>query len=728
MKKLKTAAFVLLTVIMAVLVAATVLEKYYGTRVVARDIYGAVWFVVLWGAMAVCASAYAVGRLRHRRPAFMLHLSLIVILAGALTSYLCGRRGTMHLRAGGEPVAAFADSDGRRIPLPAEVRLEDFRIDYYAGTRAPMDYVSRLSITDSGGERYAEVSMNRILRFRGYRFYQSAYDADGGGATLIVSHDPYGIGITYAGYALLLVSMILLLVSKRGGFRRLLRSGAVKGLATLALLAGASGADAAERAPKTLPADLADELGDLYVYYNDRICPLSTLAADFTRKLYGRPNYGGYSSEQVLAGWLFWYDDWKKQPMIRIKDAGVRSRMGIEGRYARLSDYGGVLDAYALPESFDRGERAAVEKFNIVSMVCTGSMLRIYPYADPQDGALHWASQVDALPDDLPQEEQRFIRRSMNYLNELVAARDFDGAREVIRKLRIYQCKTAGDALPSQSRFLAEKLHNRVDYALPLAVVLAVAGAAAFVHVCRRLARGEAMGLLARRVFASTAAAAALFLLSALALRGYVSGHWPLSNGYETMQFMALCALALALPIGRRFVLALPFGLLAAGLAVAVSSMSVSDPQITPLMPVLSSPLLSVHVMLVMVSYALFAFVMFNGAAGLWLCRSHREQAERLRTAGLAMLYPAVFALAAGIFVGAVWANVSWGRYWGWDPKEVWALVTLLLYALPLHSESLPRFRRPVFFHAFCVAAFLSVLATYFGVNFLLGGMHSYAG
>ena len=190
---------------------------------------------------------------------------------------------------------------------------------------------------------------------------------------------------------------------------------------------------------------------------------------------------------------------------------------------------------------------------------------------------------------------------------------------------------------------------------------------------------------------------------------------------------MAWCALGMTLLVHRRFILILPFGYLVSGLAMLVSMMGESNPPITPLMPVLTSPLLSVHVVLVMTAYTLLAFVMFNGIAGLTLSRRHPRQAEQLQTVGRILLYPAVFALAAGIFVGAVWANISWGRYWGWDPKEVWALITWLIYAMALHPESLPLFRKPAFFHGFCVVAFLCVLITYFGVNFLLGGMHSYA-
>ena len=215
-----------------------------------------------------------------------------------------------------------------------------------------------------------------------------------------------------------------------------------------------------------------------------------------------------------------------------------------------------------------------------------------------------------------------------------------------------------------------------------------------------------------------------------MALRGFVSGHVPLSNGHETMQGMAVCASALTLCLHRRLPMAVPFGYLVCGLALMVSMMGESNPQVTNLLPVLASPLLSVHVAVIMIAYALLAFIMLNGVAALLLTASRRDcrtEVERLQVISRLMLYPAVFLLAIGIFIGAVWANVSWGRYWGWDPKEVWALITMLVYALMLHPASLPAFRRPVFFHSYAVGAFLCVLITYFGVNFLLGGLHGYA-
>ncbi len=172
-------------------------------------------------------------------------------------------------------------------------------------------------------------------------------------------------------------------------------------------------------------------------------------------------------------------------------------------------------------------------------------------------------------------------------------------------------------------------------------------------------------------------------------------------------------------------VLIVPFGLLLAGLTMLVSMFGESNPQITNLMPVLASPLLSIHVCVIMIAYSLFAFMMLAGLTGLFFAK--REKSALLAEVSKTMLYPALFFLTAGIFIGAIWANQSWGRYWGWDPKEVWALITMLVYAIPLHDKSLPWFHSTRHLHIFFIVAFATVLMTYFGVNFLLGGLHSYA-
>ena len=218
-----------------------------------------------------------------------------------------------------------------------------------------------------------------------------------------------------------------------------------------------------------------------------------------------------------------------------------------------------------------------------------------------------------------------------------------------------------------------------------------------------------------------------IFLLIMLCLRGYISGHWPLSNGFETMQFLSCIALFITILFKRLFKPLIAYGFIVAGFTLMVSAMGSSNPKITPLTPVLNSPLLSIHVALIMISYALFFFIMINGIAGLILIKRDKDQADRLKVVSNIILYPAIFLLTAGIFVGAVWANVSWGRYWGWDPKEVWALITMLIYSFAIHSTSIKKFNSSIFFHVYGIVAFLSVIITYFGVNYILGGLHSYA-
>ena len=230
-------------------------------------------------------------------------------------------------------------------------------------------------------------------------------------------------------------------------------------------------------------------------------------------------------------------------------------------------------------------------------------------------------------------------------------------------------------------------------------------------------------------VFQCAVVAAFVCLTLWFAFRWYLAGFVPMSNGFETMLLLAVCVLGVASLLMRRFSFVVPFGLLIAGFALLVAHLSDMNPQITPLMPVLSSPLLSLHVTIMMFSYALFALTSLNSGYALWLSRRETNAArvEQLTVLNRLLLHPAVFLLSAGIFIGAIWANVSWGRYWGWDPKEVWALITMLIYSFALHPGLLPALRRPRVFHWFVLLAFLSVLFTYFGVNFLLGGLHSYA-
>ena len=748
MKLLKRTAFSLLGILLLILTIATILEKIYGTDFVNEYIYSSVPFVILWGVSAITSLLYIIKSKLHRQPViFLLHLSLLFILAGAFTTWIYGEQGTMRVRQG-EQQTSFTDSKGISHQLPFSITLNQFEIIYYKGTLAPMDFISHISVADKDCHRQIQgkVSMNHIFSYQHYRFYQSGYSEDNEGSVFSVSHDPYGIGITYAGYTLLLLSTVFFFFSPQSRFRQLLKSPLLHRSLTVILLLFAFSLNsnflkANSPSPKVLPREVAEHFGDLYILYNNRICPLQTFARDFTIKLYGSSSYKGLTPEEVLTGWLFYYDSWKNEPIIRIKSNEARKLLEIEGNYARLKDYISSINEYKLEKMMNhirsgeqvtdkRGIEEADEKFNIINLVCTGAMMKIFPCRNIAGKTLEWYSQSDQLPQDMDNDKWVFIRKSMSYVNEMIVMKKYNDACLLLEKIKKYQQKECDGLLPADNKFKAEKIYNQFDYSKSVAMACICIGLICFIYYCHCMASQKRTSRKAIIILNILLWIVFTYLSAAICLRGYVSNHLPLSNGFETMQFMAWCTLLLTFLLQRKFAMLLPFGFLLCGLTLMVSMLGESNPQITQLMPVLQSPLLSIHVVVIMIAYSLLAFIMLNGVTAVILHQSQKEckeQIERLQIISQIILYPAIFLLAIGIFIGAVWANVSWGRYWGWDPKEVWALITMLVYALALHPRSLPWFHRTMFFHVFCITAFITVLITYFGVNFLLGGMHSYA-
>lgn len=738
----------MLGILLLILTIATILEKIYGTDFVNEYIYSSVPFVILWGVTAITSLLYIIKSKLHRQPViFLLHLSLLFILAGAFTTWIYGEQGTMRVRQG-EQQTSFTDSKGISHQLPFSITLNQFEIIYYKGTLAPMDFISHISVADKDCHRQIQgkVSMNHIFSYQHYRFYQSGYSEDNEGSVFSVSHDPYGIGITYAGYTLLLLSTVFFFFSPQSRFRQLLKSPLLHRSLTVILLLFAFSLNsnflkANSPSPKVLPREVAEHFGDLYILYNNRICPLQTFARDFTIKLYGSSSYKGLTPEEVLTGWLFYYDSWKNEPIIRIKSNEARKLLEIEGNYARLKDYISTINEYKLEKMMNhirsgeqvtdkRGIEEADEKFNIINLVCTGAMMKIFPCRNIAGKTLEWYSQSDQLPQDMDNDKWVFIRKSMSYVNEMIVMKKYNDACLLLEKIKKYQQKECDGLLPADNKFKAEKIYNQFDYSKSVAMACICIGLICFIYYCHCMASQKRTSRKAIIILNILLWIVFTYLSAAICLRGYVSNHLPLSNGFETMQFMAWCTLLLTFLLQRKFAMLLPFGFLLCGLTLMVSMLGESNPQITQLMPVLQSPLLSIHVVVIMIAYSLLAFIMLNGVTAVILHQSQKEckeQIERLQIISQIILYPAIFLLAIGIFIGAVWANVSWGRYWGWDPKEVWALITMLVYALALHPRSLPWFHRTMFFHVFCITAFITVLITYFGVNFLLGGMHSYA-
>ena len=679
MKRVILSVYVALVVVLAV---TTFVGQARGTAFAGAHVYHAVWFALLWGVLAVLTLVACVRmRLWRRVPLLLLHGSFLVILGGALITFLWGEQGYVHLEEGRETDRFVARDGGQLLPLPFSLRLDSFRVQCYPGTDAPEDYISHVRLSGKQGEgtRTATVSMNRILMHEGYRFYQSSYDSDGRGSWLSVNHDPWGIGVTYAGYALLGLSMLGVLFSRSGEFRRLLRHPLLRkgGFLLLFLLLGA--VQVQGRKLPVLKQHQADSLAAVQVIYHDRVVPFNTLARDFVLKLTGRPTYKGLTPERVVGGWLLHPEVWKDEPMIRIKNADLRRRLGVEGDFACLSDL------------FD------------------GQTYRLQAYWDASAGK---TDQLSPLEKAIVETDEKVGLILMLQNGTLIQPLPADGSVQPL----------------SRAQVRAELLYNRIPFSQLLFMFNLTMGLLAFgLLLYKGMRRTVPVGRVFRcveRVLTCALWTALLFHASGYALRWYIGGRIPLSNGYETMQFLALATLLLSCLFRRRFPFTLPFGFLLSGFALLVSYLGQMNPQITPLMPVLVSPWLSSHVSLIMMSYALFAFMMLNGVLALCL----RREALRLMLLSRLLLYPAAFFLGAGIFLGAIWANVSWGHYWTWDPKEVWALITFMVYGVAFHADSLPRFRKPLFFHIYMIAAFLTVLMTYFGVNYVLGGMHSYAG
>lgn len=735
--------------------AATFVEKFRGTEFVHASVYGSWWFVGLWAVLALLAVAYFVGRRVRRASVVLLHLSFAVILAGALLTHVTSWQGAVRLRVG-ETVSTYYENvpggDVVERKLPFELRLESFDVKYHDGTRAEADYVSRFTITDGGATQRAEVSMNNVWKYRSVRFYQSSYDPDMRGSILALNSDPWGIPVTYAGYALLFLSLVWLLVDPKGAFRRLFKSDMMRRgvLSVMAVCAMSQAAGAAN----TLPRETADRLGRLNILYNDRVCPLQTFAVDFTKKLCGSARYGDYTPEQVLAGFIFYGDEWSAEPIIRVKNGPLRDALQLPGRCSVNTFFNQVMGGYILGPYLNEYYHGHNDKFHkqvadiddrlmMVMELRRGTLLRVFPFTS--GGKTTWYSPTENITDTLVDEAHRkYMQNVFSLIYGEVLAGSYGNVDKILDKMLKYQQLNGGSSLPSAAQVKAERIYNAIPFAtilfmvnLTLGVVLLIIGLVRLIRPVKTDKPDRPDKALLRAVPVVGGALLGLSLLAltaCIALRWIVGGRVPMANGYETMLLMAWFVMVLALVAARRFRIALPFGFLMSGFFLLVSHINQMDPQITHIMPVLSSPLLSVHVSVIMMSFALLSLTFICGLTAiiLRLVRGRNAveldgQLDSLALLSRLLLYPALALLGVGIFVGAIWANVSWGAYWSWDAKEVWGLITLMVYAVAAHAASVPFLRRSMGYHIFMTLAFLTLVMTYFGVNYFLGGMHSYA-
>ena len=752
----KKIIFILYILVLACMAAATIVEKSQGTDYAHTHYYGAWWFILIWAVLAALGAFYIIKRKVKCASTLALHLSFIIILAGALLTHISAKRGMIHLRIG-QPTDTYMAQDEeqgmKEEKLPFSLCLQKFEAKMHDGTNAVADYSSKFTVIDGDDKNEGEVSMNNIYSHRSYRLYQSSYDEDGKGSVLAINADPYGIPVTYTGYALLFISLVWMLFDPKGGYRKLLKSPLLKkGALMTALILSMGNIQTLHAESATgnlqnavLPKETAEKFGELHILYNDRICPVQTFALDFCKKIYGARSYQGLTAEQVLSGWVFYGNTWANEPFIKIKSGEMKTAMNLPD-YASLNTFfnremGGYTIGQYVQEYYngqqDKFHQQAADidgKIQIIMELREGISLKVLPYTFTKNvkatkdhsfikaGTTTWFSPVDKLPQAVEHQHALYIRNVFSLLNGDVKAGNISRVNEFFVKMKKYQEVSSGNSLPTATQYKAERINNAFPFATILFMANLTLGFIALFYTIYRMTKKREIKVL-NIALPILLGVSFLALTFGLALRWIISGNVPMSNGYESMLTVAWLVMLISILMQLRIRIVMVFGFLISGFFLLVSHINQMDPAIGQMMPVLNSPLLSIHVSIIMMSYALLSLTFICGIMGICL-RSHGEELQALSRI---FLYPALTTMGFGIFIGAIWANVSWGNYWSWDSKETWALITLMIYAVVVHTQSLPVFRKPLVYHIYITLAFLSIAMTYFGVNYFLTGMHSYA-
>lgn len=685
-------SFSLLSVTTALLAVISVGSGIVGLP---ASLYSSWPMMLMWGATAVVSVAYMARLKLWRQPVVaLMHLAFAVILIGALLTHLTSDEHELHLR----------------LNSPTEAhKLVSCDILTYPGTDTPRDFNAVVTVADDT----ALVSLNKPATLGSSRLLLKSFDTDNAGVTIIVSHDPMGRAVTFGGYILLAIAMLLYFFIPGTVWRQAISQVRRRGTVAIIFAIGGLSVQAV-----TIDSETTEKMMHTAIFHNGRICPVGTLARDFTVTLTGKSTVDGYTSAEVFTGYLFDFGTWRRMPVIKVKDSDLRHLLNARDGRCSYDDWFTAVASGTI--DLDNPEiqhlyGADIARFEAVNMLVSGALLKIFPVT--ADGATVWYAPTDRLPESLDTDRWMFVRKYLGLLNEQILVGDTAQANTLLDALDRYQRAEVIDS-PSPRRLETELIYNSLTTS-PLPTVIALA--CAFIMTCGLLIAPRT-GRRRRLAGFIMVALMWIWLTLVTAMRWYVSRHIPLANGYDTMMLMAWIASLVSL-LYNRYALLLSAGTMVSALAMAVAAMSGAGASVTPLMPVLSSPLLTVHVLLVMSSYVLFALMTLISVYGL---TAGRHDIQLYTAISRVMLYPALMALGAGIFIGAVWADMSWGRYWGWDPKEVWALITFIIYSLSAHRRLRHVNDTPRHYLRYTLMAFLSVIITYCGVNYLLGGLHSY--
>jgi cytochrome c-type biogenesis protein CcsB len=652
--------------------------------------------------------------------------------------------------------------------LPFAVALRDFELERYPGSMSPASYASEVSVIDTVNQEKFDfrIYMNHILDYQGYRFFQSSFDQDEMGTVLSVNRDP-GTLITYIGYLLLGIGMFGVLIVKSGRFAALgeklksLNPTAVA-LAILLMIAGTTDSVAANvenpviKTAKGFDKAHADTFGHLIVQDSSgRMKPMDTLSREIVAKLYRHDTFLGMTSNQVVLGMMLRPDAWREISIIRTGDKEINKLIGLPedaktAAFSQFFEFPDEISGYKLAQLVDEASRKAPgkrdkldkallgvdERVNVAYMVYTGSLVRMWP--KPNDKNHKWDATIEALQ-TLNQKESEIVRLlAISYfgsIDEAMKSGDWSKADEALARIDKYQRFVGASVYPSDAKAKVEILYNKVNIFEQLWPLYFVVGFTllilSFIKIIKPTFREKwlskiSFGLLVLFFAAHTAG---------LAMRWYISGHAPWSNGYESMIYIGWASVLAGFIFSGRSVMTMAATAIMTGLILFVAHLNWMDPQVTNLVPVLQSYWLSIHVSMITASYGFLALGALLGLITLilFILKSNENGGrlnlaiKELNTINEMSLIIGLVLLTIGNFLGGVWANESWGRYWGWDPKETWALVTILVYAVVIHLRMIKGAYSDYIFSVVSLLAFTSVLMTYFGVNYYLAGLHSYA-
>ncbi len=654
------------------------------------------------------------------------------------------------------------------IELPFSIKLDKFKLERYPGSMTPASYASDVVLIDKEQNINMpyEIYMNHILDHRSYRFFQSSYDQDEKGTVLSVNHDP-GTWPTYIGYILLTLGMIWSLFAPYGRFQKLLKgtrklqNSAVAAtlVAFLAFIpqhldaASPKISDEVTKSMQAYDAGHAKKFGTLAVQdHQGRMKPMDTVAHEVISKITGKSSLFGLEPNQMLLGMILQPNLYQEVPMIKIGHAKIALDLGLseDTKFAKFSDFFTKEGNYKIfQEVTDSSRKKPLEKsqydkeiikvderLNVSYMAYQGSLMRIFP--KPNDANNKWYAPMDALK-SFPAEDIKNVKMSIQayfvMVGEAVKSGKWDNANLALRGIQKYQ-KTYGAAvLPSEQHIKMEIWYNKlglfgklVPLYLLLGLILLIF---AFINVVKP---AFSMKWIMHGAWAILIFGFVLHVIG-LAIRWYIAGHAPWSNAYESIVFIAASTVFAGIVLARRSPFALAGAALLAGITMAVAHMSFINPEITTLVPVLKSYWLMIHVATIISGDGFFGlgsilsllvlilYVMRGKEGSANIDRSIKELTNLSEMA----LIIGIFLYTIGNFLGGVWANESWGRYWGWDSKETWAAVSILIYATVLHLRFIPAFKSAFAYNVASVWAYSTVLMTYFGVNYYLSGLHSYA-